>query len=69
LPAIIEQVNELDHKRNEKVVAGVGMMNFPMVNKSVTAKELKIEIVLAASLSWYCSTSAVNRLRETIERH
>jgi len=40
----------LDHKRSENAVAGVGRLNFPRANKSVTAEVRKVEIVLAVSL-------------------
>jgi len=41
--------NAVDHK-NENPVAGVGRMNFPGPNKSVTAEVKKVKIELAASL-------------------
>jgi len=42
--------NALNHKRNENAVAGIGRLNFLVINKSVTAKVKKVEIELAASL-------------------
>ena len=38
-----------------------------MVEKSVTATIKKVEIEVAASLSWHCSTANVNHLRETMK--
>jgi len=35
-----------DYKRNENAVAGVESLNFPVVNKSVTAKIKKVELSL-----------------------
>jgi len=40
----------LDHKRSENAVAGVGRLNFPGANESVTIEVRKVEIELAASL-------------------
>jgi len=48
LPALIERNNMLDHKRNENVVCWKYEFS-SFVNKSVTAKAMKLEIELAAS--------------------
>jgi len=47
--AITHHNNAVDHKRNENPVAGVGRLNFPGVNTSVTAEIRKVKIKLAAS--------------------
>jgi len=44
------RINEVDHKSNKNAVIGVGKLNIPVVNKSVTATVKKIEIEVAASL-------------------
>jgi len=46
LSTIIEHSNVPDYKRNENAVAGVESLNFPVVNKSVTAKIKKVELSL-----------------------
>jgi len=50
LTAIIHHSNAVDCKRNKNAVAGVSRLNFPVVDKSVTAIFRKIEIELAAGL-------------------
>jgi len=40
--AIMHHNNAVDYKRNENAVVGVGRLNFPMANKSVTAKVRKV---------------------------
>jgi len=46
--AIVQQ-NNADHKSNENAVAGLGRLNIPVVNKSVTAEVNKVENEVAAS--------------------
>jgi len=52
--AITQHKNAVHDKRNENAVAGVGRLNFPGANKSVTAEVMKVEIELAASLWRHC---------------
>jgi len=43
--------------------AGVGMLNFPVVNKSITVEATEVEIELAALTLWcHCSTATVDHL-------
>jgi len=45
-----------DHKINKNAVSDVGRLNFPLINKSVTAEVKKVEIELARScLCSHCS--------------
>ena len=48
--AIIHHNNAVDCKRNENAVAGVGRLNFVMLNKSVTTEVRKEAVELAVSL-------------------
>ena len=50
----------MDYKKNKNVVAGVWRLNFPVVNKSLTAKFRKVEIELAAT---------INHLSETMKKY
>jgi len=47
--AITQHKNAVHHKINENAVAGVGRLNFPGADKSVTTEVRKVEIELADS--------------------
>jgi len=59
----------VDHKRNENAVAGIRRLNFPVVNKSVSAKAKEVKIKVAACVWWHCSTVTVHHPSVTIKRH
>ena len=62
---LIKYSTALNHKGNDNVVSGVGTLNFPVVNKSVTTEVTKVEIDFArASLCCHCSTGTVDHLRQ-----
>ena len=67
--AITQHKNAVDCKRNENAVAVVGRLNFPGANQSVTAAVRKVEIELAASLWWHCSTAAVKSQKSMENQH
>jgi len=46
----MQQNNEMDHKSFKNCGVGVGKLNIPVLNKSVTVEVQKLEIEVAASL-------------------